>query len=398
MDTTQVIELHIKIMISIIIPVYNTEKYLRRCLYSIIAQTYKDWECILVDDGSEDNSPSICDEYVQKDNRFKVIHKENAGVSAARNDGLDQAKGEWISFVDSDDYLASEFLDKLYQYRDYDYLVGSYQIFPRRVKMIVGNEVYTSKEFKKFLRPANLYNGYPWGKLFKRSIIEQYHVRFILGLKVYEDYLFNLDYMEHISSVAITPKANYFYYDPVDKIIPVKFPMEKEEILFLYDKVKSHMKSLSDKWHVKLPAITFNFIQHYHYDKILDSGNDNALFDLYKQIYLKNNKEEFYLNKNISPVIFLFGYLFKETTWPKYCKIVRHAKKFYSLYGTYIADNMMRMQYRLVLSLMRHHLFILIPAVINWLHAYDRIKVSHEKKTCKVMYMSDIVEGIDLGR
>lgn len=86
-------------MISIIIPIYNTEKYLWRCLDSIVAQTYKDFECIMVDDGSTDNSGKICDEYAVKDNRFKAYHKQNGGTSSARNVGLDNTKGEYIVFV-----------------------------------------------------------------------------------------------------------------------------------------------------------------------------------------------------------------------------------------------------------------------------------------------------------
>lgn len=94
--------------ISIIVPVYNVEKYLRCCLDSIVAQTFTDWECICVDDGSPDNSGKILDEYAAKDNRFVIIHKENGGVSSARNVGLDIARGEWISFVDSDDILVQD--------------------------------------------------------------------------------------------------------------------------------------------------------------------------------------------------------------------------------------------------------------------------------------------------
>ena len=92
-------------IISIIVPVYNTEAYLRRCLESILTQTFTDFECILIDDGSLDNCPMICDEYATKDNRIIVIHQKNSGVSIARNIGLNVAKGEWINFVDSDDWL-----------------------------------------------------------------------------------------------------------------------------------------------------------------------------------------------------------------------------------------------------------------------------------------------------
>ena len=95
---------------SIIIPVYNVEPYLRECLDSVLGQTFTDWEAICVDDGSTDNSGAILDEYAAKDNRFKVIHQQNAGVSAARNRGLEDAKGLWISFIDSDDYVTDDYL------------------------------------------------------------------------------------------------------------------------------------------------------------------------------------------------------------------------------------------------------------------------------------------------
>ncbi|HJA50079.1 MAG TPA: glycosyltransferase, partial [Candidatus Fusicatenibacter intestinipullorum] len=97
-----------KVKISVIIPVYNVEKYLKRCLDSVINQTYKNLEIILIDDGSTDNSGKICDEYAQKDERIIVIHKENGGVSSARNKGLDICIGDYISFIDSDDWINLE--------------------------------------------------------------------------------------------------------------------------------------------------------------------------------------------------------------------------------------------------------------------------------------------------
>ena len=102
-------------VISIIVPVYNVEQYLRRCVDSILAQTFTDFECILIDDGSPDNCPAICDEYAERDNRIIVIHQKNAGVSAARNAGLDLARGEWIGFVDSDDWCDPGMYEFLYK-------------------------------------------------------------------------------------------------------------------------------------------------------------------------------------------------------------------------------------------------------------------------------------------
>ena len=96
--------------VSAIVPVYNVEKYIYRCVDSILNQTFSDFELILVDDGSPDNCPQICDEYAKKDSRIKVIHKENGGLSSARNAGLDIASGEWISFIDSDDWIHKDYL------------------------------------------------------------------------------------------------------------------------------------------------------------------------------------------------------------------------------------------------------------------------------------------------
>lgn len=108
-------------LISVIVPIYNVEKYLNKCVDSIISQTYKNLEIILVDDGSPDNCPKMCDEYVQKDNRIKVIHKKNGGLSDARNAGIDAANGEYIAFVDSDDYIEVNMYEKLYNViKEYD--------------------------------------------------------------------------------------------------------------------------------------------------------------------------------------------------------------------------------------------------------------------------------------
>ena len=106
--------------ISVIVPVYKAEKYLHRCVDSILSQTFTDFELILVNDGSPDNCGAICDEYAQKDNRVRVFHKENGGVSSARNLGLDNAKGEWITFVDSDDWLKPGCLEQLTNKLDAD--------------------------------------------------------------------------------------------------------------------------------------------------------------------------------------------------------------------------------------------------------------------------------------
>ena len=101
-------------LISVIVPVYNVEKYLDKCIQSILGQTYSNIELLLIDDGSTDSSGAICDKYVTQDSRVRVFHKSNEGVSAARNWGLDNAKGEWIAFVDADDWIDSDMYERMY--------------------------------------------------------------------------------------------------------------------------------------------------------------------------------------------------------------------------------------------------------------------------------------------
>lgn len=206
--------------ISIIVPVYNSEKYLGACIDSILSQSFRDFELILVDDGSRDSSPRICDDYAQKDGRVKVIHKANDGVSAARNDGLDIAKGEYVTFIDSDDWVEREYLETLSNYRDYDIVFFSHRM--------IYEDGYTS-EFKfeekegdkqniwgivaslrKNAAGSNFY-GYTWNKMFCRDIIEKYKIRFTEGLRISEDEVYTLDYCTHAKSIKVLPLCLYNY-------------------------------------------------------------------------------------------------------------------------------------------------------------------------------------------
>lgn len=195
-------------MISIIIPVYNTEAYLQKCLDSIASQSYEDWECILVDDGSNDGSPSICDEYVKNDNRFKVVHKDNEGVSTSRNVGLENATGDWIYFCDSDDKLhdAESLTNLLKLANNADLAVGSYIALDdndkdvtdtlESIKTFVGllsGKEYMSEHMEPKLHIG--YIGFLWNKLFRRDIIKKNKLRFDPDIKYAEDLLFITQYV-----------------------------------------------------------------------------------------------------------------------------------------------------------------------------------------------------------
>lgn len=191
-------------MISIIIPVYNVEKYLLNCLRSISLQTFNDFEAILVDDGSTDKSGSFCDDYVKIDNRFKVYHKQNGGVSTARNYALDKVQGEWIYFCDADDILynyALETLIKNYN-ESVDSTMGGYIRINEQEEILGGNNIdqdlYMSTEetLIDFYRPKfKLFNGFIWNRLFKRSIIQKHNLRFREDIHIKEDGLFLIQYL-----------------------------------------------------------------------------------------------------------------------------------------------------------------------------------------------------------
>ena len=192
--------------ISIIIPVYNTEKYLSLCIESILSQSFGDFELLLVDDGSIDNSGKICDEYAEKDSRIRVFHKENGGVSSARNLGLDNAKGEWVYFVDSDDELLPGGLQILANgiNSDCDIVLGGYNKYNDAGELVntfhEGERLIFSKEkslstIYQFHSDNYPYLGYMWLRLFRRDIIQEKSIRFDSDITIKEDTLFSVKYI-----------------------------------------------------------------------------------------------------------------------------------------------------------------------------------------------------------
>ena len=203
--------------VSIIVPVYNAEKSVHRCLDSILDQTYTEFELILVDDGSTDDCGAICDEYAAKDSRVLVIHKENGGVSSARNAGLDIASGEYIAFIDSDDQVSTQYLEELMQWHEYDYVTAGFtwqdsknawhtRIFEETNTTVADIRAYPSKYLGKY------YFGSPWATLMRRTLIEDNALRFDQSVQSGEDTLFILAYLNYATTIKIAPYCGYFYY------------------------------------------------------------------------------------------------------------------------------------------------------------------------------------------
>lgn len=206
-------------MISIIIPVYNVEKFLPQCLESILSQTYQDFEVILIDDGSPDNSGAICDEYAKKDSRFIVVHQQNAGVSIARNKGIDIAKGEWITFIDSDDWIEPSYLAnfKLEESSNIDLIIQGLEYYNNRNGHFFNfwsfNECIIKKEnFQKVFTENRLLElGFPIGKAYKKILLTINNLRFDIRISFHEDHIFVLDYYKLCNTIRLIDAKDYKY-------------------------------------------------------------------------------------------------------------------------------------------------------------------------------------------
>lgn len=212
--------------ISVIVPVYNAVRYLHRCVDSILAQTFTDFELLLINDGSKDNSGRICDEFATKDARVRVFHKKNGGVSSARNLGLDNAKGEYIMFVDSDDYMfpqMCELMKTTMEMKKADMVVcgttetgGGYW---RPVEDKDYTLVLLKENFVELLRTELL--SPPWNKIFKHSIIGK--LRFYEDISFGEDLMFNLGYICKCGNVSFIKESPFFHEKDNACSLVVKF-------------------------------------------------------------------------------------------------------------------------------------------------------------------------------
>ena len=212
-------------LISVIVPVYNVENYLKKCLESITNQTYKNLEIILIDDGSTDNSGKICDEYAGKDNRIKVVHKINGGLSDARNAGLEIAKGEYIGFVDSDDYIAEDMYEFLYNLAvdnalDVSMCASCNEYEDGRIELPKNFETVMLDEKEKIIENLfiNKSGGTAisvWSKLFKKTVLQ--NCKFYSG-KTSEDVFFILKWIENTKKFGRSSEVKYYYVQRTQSI------------------------------------------------------------------------------------------------------------------------------------------------------------------------------------
>lgn len=259
--------------VSIIVPVYKVEKYIDQCLESIKRQTFSNWECIMVNDGSPDKAGQICERFLNSDPRFKLIHKENGGLSSARNEGLAISQGRFIAFVDSDDWIDTKYIETLYnllvQY-DADIaqcgFIKEFKTFKRKKRLKFSNPILEGEEVAKQLLIYNRLPGFMWNKLFRKELINS---EFPVGL-VYEDYYVMTSWVDNIKKVVLSPEMLYHYrmrkgsitasseakyqldfmnavkqrVDKIKKIFPDIFSADDEK-LFIYRNLLERAKIIS---------------------------------------------------------------------------------------------------------------------------------------------------------
>lgn len=203
------------VKLSIIVPVFNIERYLEDCLESILNQTFSDFELILVDDGSKDKSGLICDNYALKDNRIIVFHNSNNGVSFSRNFGIENAKGEWITFIDSDDWVDQDYISNMFSGgSNFDLYCTGHQMQAENGKWIIytpKKSIYIKDDLISFYNDhlsSGIIRG-PWCKLLKRSTIIDHNIRFDLRLSFGEDTIFTLDYLKFVNNIFVSDLPQY---------------------------------------------------------------------------------------------------------------------------------------------------------------------------------------------
>lgn len=273
--------------ISVIVPVYNVEKYLCSCIDSILAQTFTDFELLLIDDGSRDKSGEICDEYANKDCRVKVFHKENGGVSSARNLGIDESKGEYLFFVDSDDIISSFYIEMFVNYvkkNDSVCVVCKYtnrlSLLKNQIDSIKTKEMTSSEFLDEIWISEGKLDGYLWNKMFKRKILIDLNIRFDEKVSIWEDMLFVVEYFVNISTVVFVDAVLYYYRDTMNSAVKQHGTSKKIEKIFVCLKM------------LRLDNDSILYRQR------LNGILSDCLFSLFKDILLRK-KQSFVSTRNI---------------------------------------------------------------------------------------------------
>ena len=285
--------------ISVIVPVYNVEKFLAQCLESLVLQTYKNLEIIIVDDGSSDNSYKIYKKYAKSDSRIQIIKQKNAGVSAARNTGLASATGEYVHFIDSDDYIDIDYYEKMLKASrsmSPDIIAGG--VVSQNAPLY--NIVYDSKcvlktSTEKFLITNALNNCTVWRYLFKRDFLIKNKLTFVTG-RIFEDMLFTPNAILLANYIVTVPDAKYYYVFNEGSLLNKKYTANHEAQYdyaeqrlnqFISDNNLSHIKKRLEH----LEITTYKFLMFKIFRRVFYKDNNETKYYLFGVRILKTYKK-----------------------------------------------------------------------------------------------------------
>ncbi|MCU9612323.1 glycosyltransferase [Caldibacillus lycopersici] len=325
--------------ISVIVPIYNVEKYLHKCIQSIINQSYKHLEIILVNDGSPDNCGKICDSYTLKDSRIHVIHKKNGGLSDARNTGLDYATGDYISFIDSDDFIHNKFYENLLS------LILSEQadiaqcgfiaikedtkekdlvnINPKKHKVIKLNNMMA---IENLYNDNSVYTVVVWNKLYKRELFEK--IRFPIG-KINEDEYTTYQVFYNAAKIILTNQPLYFYLKRSTSIMGNQFNIQRLQKL---EAISNQINFFNEKNEWKIRDMAIQMLETYVRSYIIQVIKSNL-----------ENKE------NI--LQYLFGYYSENFKWFKLCSRFNLFSKCFLYVINYFPNNLTKWTIKLLLRI-----------------------------------------------
>ena len=288
------------ILISVIVPVYKVEKYLSKCVESILNQSYSNLEIILVDDGYQDKYGQICEEYTSKDNRIKVIHKENGGLSDARNYGLNNSTGDYVCFVDSDDFVASDYVEKLLDAcikNNSDISACNFYYINEDGKKWVRKEkkgkIYTSEEaIKDIFSPSQDTEVMTWNKLYKKNLFIENHIEFPKG-KIHEDNFTTYKLYDKANKITLISDKLYYYLQRQNSIMST-FNKKRFDILLALEQIEKYFgknRKFSSELDYNEMTTYFSLLNN----MILFNYVGMEKNDIIKKI--KSNKKKFLKNK-----------------------------------------------------------------------------------------------------
>lgn len=272
--------MHIIDKISIIVPVYNVDKYLKRCIESILNQTYKNFELILVNDGSTDNSANICDEYQYKDKRVHTFHNKHKGVSYSRNFGISKCLGKYICFIDSDDWIETNYLQTFFKFGNQDYqFVSQGIIFDDTKKtwpFFKYKDTYANNDPSIFTQNKIFENGCPVAKLFCRKIIETNHIVFPTNISFHEDHVFVLRYLKYVDQLYLTSDCNYHYMKMGEITLSTNRKHSISELCLASELTIKETDALIYKWNNSFDShfkknLYYNLSQHFIFEALQEA-------------------------------------------------------------------------------------------------------------------------------